>query len=630
LSFDLNVRKDSSYTDEVAQNGGNPKPVTFEIHHGGCFTPTPSRSYVGGQVSSVNVVDIEELYLHDLKDMVVKSGYGVADLMYYYFLRVRLCLDYGMHPLNVDDDVLEMAKYVKDNKIILVYVEHKSSNVYSSIFVTPKKRVAIAADNHLRKISIEIDSSPGVNRNLTPMCHRNLTKEWERPASFVEGPIIVESNDPFDGLDEILGDYANTKEEITGEDIIREEIIGKQMIVHVEVEVDADNESEEESDIEENDISGSDSEDLDYDPKHDEVFDDDEHILEDVPVSMNNFNFNPDPKHDLSIAVVEVHKADLDVIDYDSFGSDLDDGIDSDRRTQLRELRRIGKAKNQGLNKNYFYLGQQFATKEIVKGIVKKHYVETRRKLILVKMIKKGRELDVKGQFQPWSSLLTVILLWVKMYFHKPKMVQSLERTTLVASRIFFGKDKTIQGNSKKVNEQKKKDKYSCPWTMLIAYINEGRWEVRILIKDHKCLQSREIKACTSRFLLDHVIKTLATNLDIPMRVVQDQMQKQFDVRISKMKAFRAKRIASDKMTSNFKEHYSMLREYDQELINQNPGTSVRIDVQQEPNPESPTRTFRMLYVCLGALKQGFRACDREILGLDGCFMSGPFLGQIL
>ncbi|GKE63209.1 hypothetical protein Tco_1513576, partial [Tanacetum coccineum] len=96
-------------------------------------------------------------------------------------------------------------------------------------------------------------------------------------------------------------------------------------------------------------------------------------------------------------------------------------------------------------------------------------------------------------------------------------------------------------------------------------------------------------------------------------------------------KSFRAKRIATDKITGSFREQqYSLLREYAQELINQNPGTTFRIDVQQEPNPESPTRTFRRVYVCLGALKQGFRACGREILGLDGCFMSGPWPGQIL
>nr|GEU81303.1 SIT4 phosphatase-associated protein family, armadillo-type fold protein [Tanacetum cinerariifolium] len=152
---------------------------------------------------------------------------------------------------------------------------------------------------------------------------------------------------------------------------------------YVSGQVDVDNETEEKSDTEENDTSGSDSEDLYYDLKHDEVFHDDEHILEDVLVSMNNFNFNPDHKHDLSIVAVEVQEHDLDVIDFDSFGSDFGDGIDSEMRIQLRELRRIGKEKNQGPNKYYFYLGQQFANKKIVNGIVKKHSAETRRKLIL-------------------------------------------------------------------------------------------------------------------------------------------------------------------------------------------------------------------------------------------------------
>nr|GEV51704.1 transposase, mutator type [Tanacetum cinerariifolium] len=294
LSFDLNVCKDSSDTDEAAQNGGNPKSVTIKIQHVGCFTPTPSRSYVGGEVSSVNVVDIEEFCLHNLNEIVVKLGYCVANLMYYHFLRPRLGLDYGLHPLNVDADVLEMEKYVKDNKIILVYVEHGSSNVDSSIFVTPKKGVAIAEfEKEWEHVSSKALSIGEVMKILSK----------KQPISSVEGPIVEETDDPFDGLDEILGGYANIGEEITG----------KQMIVHVgnsstvddvldyemlfktkgvgpigkfkEVEVDVDNESEEESDIEENDTSGSDSEDLDYDPKHDEVFDDDEHIIKDVHVA---------------------------------------------------------------------------------------------------------------------------------------------------------------------------------------------------------------------------------------------------------------------------------------------------------------------------------------------------------
>ncbi|GKB42098.1 hypothetical protein Tco_0887040, partial [Tanacetum coccineum] len=190
----------SSDSDEAAQYGGGPKPVSFVIHHGGCFTPTPSRSYIGGQVSSFDVVDIDEFCLHDLKEMVVKLGYGVAYLMYYHFFRPRLGLDYGLHPLTIDVDVLELA------------------------------------------------NSPNVNKNLIPMCSINLTQEWEdgtskalsigevmkklskqHPTSVDKGPIVeetptVEENNPFDDLNEILGDYANT-----GKEIIR-----KEFIVHVD------------------------------------------------------------------------------------------------------------------------------------------------------------------------------------------------------------------------------------------------------------------------------------------------------------------------------------------------------------------------------------------------------------
>nr|GEX85817.1 hypothetical protein [Tanacetum cinerariifolium] len=113
-------------------------------------------------------------------------------------------------------------------------------------------------------------------------------------------------------------------------------------------------------------------------------------------------------------------------------------------------------------------------------------------------------------------------------------------------------------------------------------------------------VEAEAIKAYTSRFLADHVIKLLATNPDIPVRAVQDQMQKQFEVGVSKMKAFRAKRIASYIMIGSYREHYSLLREYAQELINQNLGTTVWIDVQQERNPESLTRTFRKFLNVLG------------------------------
>ncbi|GKG04122.1 transposase, MuDR, MULE transposase domain protein [Tanacetum coccineum] len=71
-----------------------------------------------------------------------------------------------------------------------------------------------------------------------------------------------------------------------------------------------------------------------------------------------------------------------------------------------------------------------------------------------------------------------------------------------------------------------------------------------------------------------------------------------------------------------------MLRDY--VLQSTNPNTTFKIGVERNTDPSLPTRVFKRIYICLGALKLGFKACRRYLLGLDGAFMKGPFPGQVL
>nr|KAJ0200598.1 hypothetical protein LSAT_V11C600299270 [Lactuca sativa] len=66
------------------------------------------------------------------------------------------------------------------------------------------------------------------------------------------------------------------------------------------------------------------------------------------------------------------------------------------------------------------------------------------------------------------------------------------------------------------------------------------------------------------------------------------------------------------------------------ELQETNADTTVKFQVESEPNYNNSIRQFKRMYVCLGALKKGFRIGMRDFLGLDGDFMKGPFPGQIL
>ncbi|GKC72427.1 hypothetical protein Tco_1118310 [Tanacetum coccineum] len=61
-----------------------------------------------------------------------------------------------------------------------------------------------------------------------------------------------------------------------------------------------------------------------------------------------------------------------------------------------------------------------------------------------------------------------------------------------------------------------------------------------------------------------------------------------------------------------------------------NPNITVKIDVYRAHNPHENVRRFKRIYVCLGALKDGFRASRRQLLGLDEAFIKGNYPGQML
>ncbi|GJX66467.1 heat stress transcription factor B-4-like protein [Tanacetum coccineum] len=93
------------------------------------------------------------------------------------------------------------------------------------------------------------------------------------------------------------------------------------------------------------------------------------------------------------------------------------------------------------------------------------------------------------------------------------------------------------------------------------------------------------------------IFKLVRVNPDIPVKAVQDQLQRELEVQISMSKDFKAKAKA-EREIRDYVLQYSMV--------------------------------FQRIYICLGALKLGFRACRRDLLGLDGAFMKGPFPGQVL
>ncbi|GKE83942.1 mutator type transposase, partial [Tanacetum coccineum] len=84
--------------------------------------------------------------------------------------------------------------------------------------------------------------------------------------------------------------------------------------------------------------------------------------------------------------------------------------------------------------------------------------------------------------------------------------------------------------------------------------------------KGDLCPWVLEIKHCTYKFLSEKIFKQVRVNSDIPVKAVQDQLQRELK--------------------------YSMLRDYVVELQYTNPNTTVKIAVERNTDPSLPTRVI--------------------------------------
>nr|XP_043616369.1 uncharacterized protein LOC122588324 [Erigeron canadensis] len=153
---------------------------------------------------------------------------------------------------------------------------------------------------------------------------------------------------------------------------------------------------------------------------------------------------------------------------------------------------------------------------------------------------------------------------------------------------------------------------------------------VKTLKETHKCLQTRDLRKCTARFLAKQLEEQIVPNQKLQAGLIRDQLQKKFKVNVSMHKIYRANKQTKVKLMGDFTEQYRLLRDYLLELQARNLGTTVKLGFENETNPDVQTRQFKRIYICLGPLKRGFQACGRDLLGVDGCFMKGMFPGQLL
>ncbi|GJU91781.1 heat stress transcription factor B-4-like protein [Tanacetum coccineum] len=653
-----------------------PNMFSIRIHHGGKFQRYPGRMYVSGRVDIFDMVDIDLFTVVALNMMVLKLGYtGESEPMFYNYLRPLTSLDEGLYALACEEDVRCLATLVRSFKLIEVYIEH-GVTVLDSYLRAPRFRAT------LEDITDEPAGSIAANRT-----EKMLLLTWHESSETTKEPVcdsvtpsslpqhdlsipckysVCESITPrCPPIDESVITYTQLSG-VHGVDtqshvlpIIRshfsdinlsfvsQQATASQVIDDVMRQLSFD-ETELDGEAGFADVAGSgvDSSRL----SHDDSFG-----VDDLDLNLNehvNLNVSqvetqselhvseePDvgPAQEPILAEVSTQEPivaeceDIVIEDYVSSGEDREDaeqgnGQEDKLARTIRDFFYDDEGIDIAYETEYDVQSSEDAGTDDDDDVDEDFLVDEENEIV---------EPDVD-----------VHLFCISMDLP----FDNIGITNLVPDDVLEGEDVDVinadgfdsdPGNDEERNYRKRmlaelRTKMEEAKDRVYLHSIESKRNLKLYKNDSVRIRARcEGKVPVFTMSQDtgptgpnrgmeagpsrssgpttrskkrriQIFEQVRDNPDILVKAVQDQLQRELEVRISMNKAFRAKAKAEREIKGD------------------------HIAVERNTDPSLPTRVFQRIYVCLGALKLGFRACRRDLLNLDGAFIKGPFPGQVL
>ncbi|KAK9053605.1 hypothetical protein SSX86_024679 [Deinandra increscens subsp. villosa] len=566
---------------------GFPNLFSIKLQHGGTFTHFPPRRYKKGKIDFIDTIDIDLFSIHELDDVMLRLGCTKkGKAIFYHYLEPGKDLDSGLHALANDSDVVALCKLVPENKLIHIYTEHGSTHKFSTSSsvrveeIDDDAAVTVNVSSRTkqipRRLALEFPDQDDVVVNAS-FHHQflelgsqdeldlgNVEKQHEVDLGNVEKQHEVDLGNVEKQHEADVGVEPSDHNEVEAPN---NEHVGVEPSDHNEVEVESfDNEhvGEGSSNYEDaiSDEGSGEYEDIRQgsgDDEDSEFIADEGNIMEEEEVDMRDYEMNVDLDVDDNLRDEEPVLD--DVLDNDIFGSgdDSDDNENSIRKQSLKRLKRTNEKEGN------FYHGKMFGSKQEAKNMILAHAVESRRVIKFKKDDKDRVRAECRGLLPNFNAG------GEGAHSQNPIKESNRENGKVKGPAVKQNKSKgKVKGPAMKEN----KSKDTIENNKKVSKLKDVEtWMVKTYVPHHKCNPTRDVPACTSAYLSQQMLEQIEENPGVPVKAVQEQYQRQLDIKISKMKAYRAKAKAKE---------------------------------------------------------MGFKAIGRDLLGLDGAFMKGPFPGQIL
>ncbi|WOH15202.1 hypothetical protein DCAR_0934739 [Daucus carota subsp. sativus] len=151
---------------------------------------------------------------------------------------------------------------------------------------------------------------------------------------------------------------------------------------------------------------------------------------------------------------------------------------------------------------------------------------------------------------------------------------------------------------------------------------------IKTLFPEHNCTKPYSNKLASVKYLTEVFGDRIRKNPQWKVKEMAEAIKKEPEIEVSRIKILRVIKAALEGVHEALKEHYSRLRDFGYEIIKSNKNNTVQIRTTRLN--ETDANKFKRVYIFYDAMKKGWKAGCRPIIGLDGCFLKTVCGGQLL
>ena len=130
-------------------------------------------------------------------------------------------------------------------------------------------------------------------------------------------------------------------------------------------------------------------------------------------------------------------------------------------------------------------------------------------------------------------------------------------------------------------------------------------FQIKTYNPNHTCIRAYKNSTMNSRWISKRYMQTCRHNIQKPTIALQQEIKGKWNVDVSKMQVYRARKRAAENFQGSHKGQYQKIRDYCETLKETNVGTTTLLDVERPCLDVAAT--FQKLYVCLAATRTGFK-----------------------